>query len=283
VPDVQSLPTDADVVAALEVRLFLEGIYARYGYDLRDYALPSMSRRVQAALSRSGLHDLGALQHRVLTDADAFAHVLGDLTVQVSALFRDPGFYRAFRERVIPVLRTYPRLNVWHAGCASGEEAYSTAIVLREEGLAERCQSYATDLSAAAVERAKEGVYSAKDLDTVVDSYRRSGGAASFEDYATVAYGQIALPESLRSKILFFQHDLVSDYVFAEMQVVFCRNVFIYFGRALRERVLQKLARSLCAGGFLCLGSSERLPANLRGPFVEIDADARIYQLRGEP
>ncbi|HEX4406455.1 MAG TPA: protein-glutamate O-methyltransferase CheR [Polyangia bacterium] len=281
-PDVQPIPTDDDV-AALEVRLFLEAIYARYGYDLRDYALPSMSRRVQVALSRSGLHDLGALQHRVLTDADAFARVLGDLTVQVSALFRDPGFYRTFRERVVPVLRTYPRLAVWHAGCASGEEAYSTAIVLREEGLAERCQSYATDLSAAAVERAKEGVYSAKDLDAVVDSYIRAGGTASFDRYATVAYSQIALTESLRSKILFFQHDLVADYVFAEMQVVFCRNVFIYFGRALRERVLQKLARSLCPGGFLCLGSSERLPTNLRGPFVEVDADARIYQLRGEP
>jgi chemotaxis protein methyltransferase CheR len=283
VPDAQACAADADVVAALEVRLFLEAIYERYGYDLRDYALPSMSRRVQAALSRSGLHDLGALQHRVLTDADAFARVLADLTVQVSALFRDPAFYLSFRERVVPVLRTYPHVNVWHAGCASGEEAYSTGIVLREAGLAARSQSYATDLSAAAVERAKQGVYAAKDLDAIVDGYRRAGGAASFESYATVAYGQIALTEALRSRILFFQHDLVSDYVFGEMQVVFCRNVLIYFGRALRERVMQKLARSLCPGGFLCLGSSERLPANLRGPFVEIDADARIYQLRGEP
>jgi chemotaxis protein methyltransferase CheR len=282
VPDGQALAADADVVAALEVRLFLQAIYERYGYDLRDYALPSMSRRVQAALSRSGLNDLGALQHRVLTDADAFARVLADLTVQVSALFRDPGFYLSFRQRVVPVLRTYPHLNVWHAGCASGEEAYSAGIVLREAGLAERCQSYATDLSAAAVERAKQGVYAAKDLDAIVDSYRRAGGAASFESYATVAYGQVALAEALRSRILFFQHDLVSDYVFAEMQVVFCRNVLIYFGRALRERVMQKLARSLCPGGFLCLGSSERLPANLCGPFVEVDADARIYQLRGE-
>ena len=272
-----------DGVAALEVRLLLEAIYERYGYDLREYALPSMSRRVHAALARSGLPDLGALQHRVLTDPEAFARVLADLTVNVTELFRDPDFYRAFREHVVPVLRTYPLLNVWHAGCATGEEAYSTAILLREEGLYDRCQLYATDLSVAALDRAKDGVYAAKDLDVITAGYRRAGGTATFESHATVAYDQIALKESLRARILFFQHDLVSDYVFAEMQVVFCRNVLIYFGRALRERVLDKLARSLCPGGFLCLGSSERLPADARGPFVELVPEARIYRLRGTP
>jgi chemotaxis protein methyltransferase CheR len=275
--------TTVEAVAALEVRLFLEAVHERYGYDLRDYALPSMSRRVHAALARSGLSDIGALQHRVLTDADAFALVLADLTVPVTELFRDPSFYRALRERVVPVLRTYPLLNVWHAGCATGEEAYSTAILLREEGLYGRCQLYATDLSQAALECAKEGVYSAKDLDAIVEGHRRAGGTGSFASHATVAYGRLALKESLRRRILFFQHDLVSDYVFAEMQLVLCRNVLIYFGRALRERVLEKLARSLCPGGFLCLGSSERLPVDALGPFVEVDADARIYRLRGTP
>jgi chemotaxis protein methyltransferase CheR len=289
VPEASASPARPDAgeaddgVAALEVRLLLEAIYERYGYDLREYALPSMSRRVHAALARSGLSDLGALQHRALTDPETFARILADLTVHVTELFRDPDFYRTFREQVVPVLRTYPRLNVWHAGCATGEEAYSTAILLREEGLYDRCQLYATDLSAAALERAKEGVYAAKDLEAIAAAYRRAGGTASFESYATVAYDQIALKESLRSRILFFQHDLVSDYVFAEMQVVFCRNVLIYFGRALRERVLEKLARSLCPGGFLCLGSSERLPADARGPFVELAPEARIYRLRGAP
>jgi chemotaxis protein methyltransferase CheR len=272
-----------DDVTAIEVRLFLEAIYERYGYDLRGYAAPSMRRRVHVALARSGLSDLGALQHRVLTDPDAFARVLGDLTVQVTELFRDPEFYRAFRERVVPTLRTYPLINIWLAGCATGEEAYSTAILLREEGLYERCQIYATDLSAPALERAKEGVFLAKDLAAVVDGYGRSGGSDTLEAHATVAYGQLAIKESLRRNILFFQHDLVSDHVFAEMQVVFCRNVLIYFGRALRDRVMRKLSASLCSGGFLCLGSSERMSADGRDPFSELAPNERIYRRTRAP
>lgn len=270
-------------VEEIEVRLLLEALFERYGYDLRDYAAASMHRRVCAALARSGASDLGALQHRALTDPETFARVLADLTVQVSELFRDPAFYHAFRRRVVPLLRTYPFINVWHAGCATGEEAYSTAVVLREEGLLERCQLYATDLSTAAVERAKQGVFEAPDLAAVDEVYRRAGGAGALASHATVAYGQIAFKEALRDKILFFQHDLVSDRVFAEMQVIFCRNVLIYFGRPLKERVMAKFVESLCPGGFLCLGASERLAAEAQGSFVESVADERIYQLRGAP
>jgi chemotaxis protein methyltransferase CheR len=268
---------------ALEIRLFLDAIFARYGYDLRGYSPSSMRRRVRTALAKSGRPNLGALQHGVLTDAQLFARVLGDLTVPVSALFRDPDFYRAFRERVVPVLRTYPFVNVWHAGCATGEEAYSTAIVLREEGLYERCQLYATDLSVEALERAKQGVYGPRDLAVASAGYRRAGGLGTFADHATLAYEQLALPDSLRSRILFFQHSLVSDHVFAEMQVIFCRNVLIYFGPELRARVMRKLAQSLCRGGFLCLGSSERLPVEMRGSFVEVAGTERIYRHEGSP
>jgi chemotaxis protein methyltransferase CheR len=280
--DARSGSSVDDEVAAIEVRLFLEAIFERYGYDLREYSAPSIKRRVQLALARSGLPDLGALQHRVLTDGDAFARVFADLTVQVSELFRDPAFYRAFRAQVVPVLRTYPLVNVWHAGCATGEEAYSTAILLREEGLLERCQIYATDLSAPAIERAKEGVFSAPDFAVTVDAYRRAGGTDTLSEHATFAYGQMAVKEALRSKILFFQHDLVSDYVFAQMQVIFCRNVLIYFGRPLRARVLHRFAESLCPGGFLCLGSSERLSSDTREPFIGLAPDERIYRLTGE-
>jgi chemotaxis protein methyltransferase CheR len=271
-----------DDVEAIEVRLFLEAIHDRYGYDLRDYAAPSMRRRVQVALAKSAASDLGALQHRVLSEPETFARVLADLTVQVSELYRDPAFYLELRARVVPVLRTYPLLNVWHAGCATGEEAYSTAVLLREEGLLDRCQIYATDLSAPALERAKQGVFATRDRAAVDDRYRRAGGAASLEAHATFAYDQIAFHEAVRRRIVFFQHDLVADYVFAEMHVVFCRNVLIYFGRDLRARVLDKLERSLCRGGFLCLGTSERLPTGDRGPFVEVGAE-RIYRLRGAP
>jgi chemotaxis protein methyltransferase CheR len=272
-----------DPVETLEVRLFLEAIDARYGYDLRDYAPPSMRRRVLVALGKSGLPNLGALQHAVLVDPALFARVLADLTVPVSELFRDPVFFRTFRERVVPTLRTYPFFNVWHAGCATGEEAYSTAILLREEGLGDRCQIYATDLSPRALEHAKQGVYRPQELSAVVERYALAGGTATLEAHATVAYGQLAMAESLRSRILFFQHSLVADHVFAEMTVVFCRNVLIYFGRDLRARVMRKLEESLARGGFLCLGSSERVPTEARSAFVPFAPEERIYRFRGSP
>jgi chemotaxis protein methyltransferase CheR len=250
-------------VDPIEVRLFLEAIYAKYGYDLRGYAPASMRRRVLAALAKSGLDNLGELQHRILHDSALFASVLEDLTVRVSEMFRDPIFYRSFRARVVPLLRTYPLLKIWHAGCASGEEAYAMAIVLTEEGLYDRAQIYATDMSPQALEQAKQGVYSVEHLQTFRENYESSGGQKSLDAYYTAAYGRIALRESLRKNILFFQHNLATDHVFGEMHVICCRNVLLYFGTALRDLVLRKLADSICMGGFLCLGLSERLPLTL--------------------
>lgn len=272
--------TEHPEVAAIEARLFLQAIFERYGYDLREYATGSMNRRLRLALTRSGLSDLGALQHRVLTEPQAFAQVLADLTVQVSEFFRDPAFYKAFRAKVVPRLRTYPFIKIWHAGCATGEEAYSTAILLQEEGLLDRSQLYATDLSASAIERAKQGVFAVADLEALSESHRQAGGKVALSAHATAAYGQIAVKEALRKRIVFFQHDLVSDHVFGEVQVVFCRNVMIYFGRSLRERVLRKFVDSLCVGGFLCLGSSERLAMEVAGAFTPLAAEQRIYRMR---
>ena len=268
---------DADGTG-LEVRLLLEAIHARYGYDLRGYTQASMQRRVLAALAKSGLPHLGELQHRIVTDAAFFAGVLHDLTVQVSELFRDPSFYVAFRQHVLPMLRTYPLVRIWHAGCATGEEAYASAIMLSEAGLYERAQIYATDLSARAVEQAKDGVYPAERLPLFSSNYAQAGGRAELARYFTVAYDRATLIEPLRRNILFFQHNLVSDHVFGEMHVVFCRNVLIYFGRELRERVLDKLHAALVHGGFLCLGHSERITGERRLQLKELDAQEHIYR-----
>jgi chemotaxis protein methyltransferase CheR len=266
-------------VEVVEVRLLLEAIWQRWGYDLRDYTESSMRRRVRAVLAASGAAHLGELQHLVLHDRDVFADVIEGLTVRVTELFRDPEVYRAIRIRVAPILRTYPALKIWHAGCASGEEAYATAILLEEEGLAARSQVYGTDLSPRAIVQAKEGVYPSENLVDYARNHRDSGARTDIGDWLTAAYGGIAMRESLRHHVLFFQHDLVSDQVFGEMNVVFCRNVLIYFNTALRARVLRKIADSLCPGGFLCIGTSERLSNTDLAlgfePFSEAD---RIYR-----
>lgn len=267
---------------SLEIRLLLEAIHARYGYDLRDYAEYTMRRRVRAVLARSGLTHLGELQHKVLSDASFFAHMIEDLTVRVSDMFRDPPFYRVFRARVVPVLRTYPLLKIWHAGCATGEEAYATAILLSEEGLYERAQIYATDLSTQALHHAKQGVYEAERMRAFEQNYEGAGGTGSFARYCTAAYDHLVMADALRRNILFFQHNLVSDHVFGEMNVIFCRNVFIYFGPELRERITEKFRQSLCAGGFLCLGSAEHLVrAGKHSAFEDFAPTERIYRSAG--
>lgn len=264
-------------------RSFLETVYACYGYDLRDYAPASMGRRVRAALARSGLSDLAALEARVLADPECFTAVLDDLTVRVSDMFRDPPLHLALREQVVPLLRTYPALNIWHCGCATGEEVYSLAILLAETGLHERARIYATDLSSHALEQAKEGVYPAQHLPRYADNYRRAGGTRDFRDHATIAYDQVALRGSLRRSVVFFQHDLVSDHVFGEMQVIFCRNVLLYFGPELRQRALAKLAASLAPGGFLILGADERPPTlgswgEPASAFADFEPTLRIFR-----
>jgi len=265
-----------------DVRAFLEAVHSRYGYDMRGYSAASIGRRVRAALARSRLPDVPALTVGVLEDPALFAAVLDDLTVRVSEMFRDPAFHRALREQVVPLLRTYPRLNIWHCGCATGEEVYSFAILLAETGLYDRAQIYATDLSQRALEQAKAGIYPADRLSLFAENYRRAGGTGEFGEYVTAAYDQIALRGSLRRQVVFFQHDLVSDHVFGEMQVVFCRNVLMYFGPELRAKVVSKLVESLVPGGFLALGADERLlapaPGSAASSLSEFAPAVRIYR-----
>ncbi|MFO7177191.1 MAG: protein-glutamate O-methyltransferase CheR [Pseudomonadota bacterium] len=268
-------------VEALELRLLLDAIHERYGYDLREYDRGSIQRRMRAALAKSGLPHLGELLHRVLLDPALFATVLDELTIRVSEMFRNPPFYRVFRERVLPMLRTYPQIKIWHAGCANGEEVYTSAILLVEENLYDRTQIYATDMSRAAIDQAREGTYPEARAAVFAQNYTQSGGLRSFDEYYTAAYGRIVVREALRRNIVFFQHDLVSDYAFGEMQVIFCRNVLIYFTPALRERILHVFAHGLCRGGFLCLGESEHLPPSLSALFESYAPAERIYRRRG--
>jgi chemotaxis protein methyltransferase CheR len=269
------MTADADI----EVRLLLDAIFHKYHYDFRRYASASLKRRVGAALAHFGFPTVSLLQDRVLRDAQTFAELLRFLTVQVSDLFRDPLYFRAIREKVVPYLWTYPSLKVWVAGCATGEEAYSLAILLAEEGLLERSMIYATDINPECLRSAEEGVYAIDRFAQFSENYRRAGGRGSLSDYYVARYSSAILDRSLKKSILFSDHSLATDSVFAEMQLVSCRNVLIYFDRELQDRAIGLLRDSLCRRGFLGLGAREtlRLPEHA-GEFSEFVPDVRIYQ-----
>jgi chemotaxis protein methyltransferase CheR len=235
-----------------------------------------MLRRLKTVMAKTGLSHLGEMQHRVLVEPEFFGTIVLDLTVHTSEMFRDAGFFAALRTRLIPVLRTYPHVKIWHAGCAAGEEVYATAITLHEEGLLDRTQIYATDISPRAIEHAKEGVYPERLFETFAANHQAAGGRSSFEEHCVRAYGGMALKEELRKNILFFQHDLVTDFAPGEMHVVFCRNVLIYFGPQLRQRAMTLFAQCLCRGGFLCLGHAEEVVQP--SPFREFVTPERIYR-----
>jgi chemotaxis protein methyltransferase CheR len=241
----------------LELSLLLQAIYERFHYDFRGYSRSSLKRRLESALAEFRCRSLSALQDRVLHDDGVFAALMRFLTIQVSDLFRDPGYYSVFRRQIVPVLRTYPSLRLWVAGCSTGEEAYSHAIVLAEEGLLDKATIYATDINQESLTTAKAGIYSAERLRTFVDNHQRSGGAKPLADHFTAAYGSVVFSRGLRDKILFSDHSLATDGVFAEMQVISCRNVLIYFERALQERALGLFKDSLCRRGYLGLGPPE--------------------------
>jgi len=267
-----------DAAERIELRLLLEGIHERYGYDFRNYAIDSLTRRVDWARQKVGARNLGDLLHRTLHDEAVFRVLLSQLTVQVTEMFRDPSFYAAFRREVVPLLRTYPEIKVWHAGCASGEEVYASAILLHEEDLYERSQIYGTDIDQSAIDRATSGIYDEERLYEFSENYRRAGGKRTLVDYVTRGYSHFSVDEKLRSNVVFFQHDLTCDHALGEMTVIFCRNVVIYFNEVLRERVFSMLGSGLRQGGFLCLGASETVPTNQRDSFAEFVGSARIWR-----
>jgi chemotaxis protein methyltransferase CheR len=263
----------------IEIALLLEGLYQRYHYDFRNYAQASIKRRLKQAREQLGYRSFSAMQEDMLHDARVLPRLLGYLTVQVSELFRDPSYFRAIREKVVPHLRTYPSLRIWIAGCSTGEELYSFAILLREEGLEERTLFYATDINQDALARAEAGVYDLERMQLFTENHRKSGGKSSLSDYYTAAYGKASFDKSLRARVVFSDHSLVTDAVFAEMHLISCRNVLIYFDRPLQDRAVGLFKDSLARKGFLGLGSKESLRFSQHaGAFTEWVGEDKLYQ-----
>jgi chemotaxis protein methyltransferase CheR len=266
-------------VADIEIRLLVQAIFLRYGHDFRDYAQASLKRRILQAQLRMGAESISTLQARVLHDADAFAELLQYLTVPVSEMFRDPAYFLALRRHVVPVLRTYPSLKVWVAGCSTGEEPYSLAILLQEEGLLDRTILYATDINHASLEKARAGIFPLDSMQAFTRNYQRAGGLRSFSDYYVAAYGGALFDKRLREHITFADHSLATDSVFSETQLVSCRNVLIYFNRGLQDRALGLFHESLSHRGFLGLGSKETLDfSGYAESFEPVSRPDRLYR-----
>lgn len=268
-----------DDVESLELDLFVEGMFRHYGYDFRGYARASLRRRLANIMQSEGVATISALQDRALHDRAAWERCLQGISVNVSAMFRDPGFFLAFRQVVVPLLRTYPFIRVWQAGASLGEEAYSLAILLEEEGLAERSLIYSTDINEAALRQARDGIYRAELMQRYTQNYVQAGGTRSFSEYYTARYDLAILRPSLRENIVFSQHNLVSDGPFNEFNVVLCRNVMIYFTKPLQEHALELLHASLGTFGILGLGAGESLRlTKLEKLYEGIAPGQRLYK-----
>ena len=282
---------DAEVSAAItagrefdvEFRLLIDAIYHIYHYDFRGYAPASLRRRLRAAMSRFNCRTLSQLQDKIVHDSTAFPTLLDFLTVQVSEMFRDPAFFLSLREQVVPLLRTYPFLKVWVAGCSAGEEAYSLAILLQEEGLLSKTIIYATDINTGTLQKAAAGVYDVERIAGFTANHRKSGARASLSDYYTAAYGRAVFNKSLKDHIVFSDHSLATDSVFAEVQLVSCRNVLIYFNRVLQDRAIGLFREALCRQGFIGIGAKESLRFSSHSDaFLDFVPDERIFQKRAE-
>jgi chemotaxis protein methyltransferase CheR len=276
-----TLPTEK--IEDIEIRLLLEALYSRYHYDFRNYAMASVKRRLRQAREQLGFASISSLQESLLHDPAMLPRILGYLTVQVSEMFRDPTYFRAIREKVVPHLQTYPSLKVWIAGCSGGEELYSFVILFREEGLEERTLFYATDINQDALRAAESGIFGLDRMQLFTENHRKSGGKSSLSDYYQAAYGRASFDKSLRRKVVFSDHSLVTDAVFAEMHLISCRNVLIYFDRTAQDRALGLFKDSLARKGFLGLGSKESLRFSQHAEsFADFLREEKIYQRRGE-
>lgn len=263
----------------LEISLLLEAIQQVYGYDFRGYNQAHVRRRILHRVQSLGLKSISELQHKLLHEDHFIEILLRDLSINVTEMFRDPGFYRSLRTEVIPVLKTYPFIKVWHAGCSTGEEVYSFAVLLQEEGLLDRTQVYATDFNPLVLETARKGIYPMSKIRDYTQNYQASGGACSFSDFYIARYDSVIMDQRLRKNIVFAEHNLVTDHVFAEVHIIICRNVLIYFNKALQNRVLRLFSESLVKGGYLGLGSKENIIfTEVADEFSIVDAAEKIYK-----
>jgi len=263
----------------IEIRSLLEAVYQRYGYDFRDYAPASLKRRITKCVHDEHLQTISGLQERVLHDPAGMARFLNTLTIDVTAMFRDPGFYLAFRSKVVPFLRTYPFFRIWHAGCASGAEVYSMAILLQEEGLYDKARIYATDINEALLKEAKGGIFPLNAMKGYTENYLQAGGQRSFSEYYTAKYDNAIFRPALQKNVVWAQHNLVTDASFNEFQVIVCRNVMIYFNKSLQERVHRLIYDSLATGGVLGLGSKESIKFTPHeGDYEVVDGREKLFR-----
>ena len=263
----------------IEIQLLLEGIYRYYGFDFRNYAMPSLKRRIWNIIRSEKLNSISGLLEKVLHQPECMERLLLGLSVNVTSMFRDPGFYMAFRKTVIPLLRTYPFIRIWHAGCSTGEEVYSLAILLEEENLYHRCRIYGTDINEVALRKAKTGIYPLHSMRDYSQNYFESGGQKSLSDYYTAAYDNAIIRSFLKENIVFSAHNLVTDASFNEFNVILCRNVLIYFNQELQERVHKLLYDSLRIFGILGLGRQETLKMTPHEDcYEELDTQEKIYR-----
>ena len=266
----------------IEVDAFVQAMSRRHGYDFTGYAPASLKRRVLSLVPALKVSSVGELTTRLLREDALVPEIIARLSVPVSEMFRNPAVFRKLRDEVFPVLASFPQINIWQAGCAHGQEVYSLAILLKEAGLYERCQIYATDFSDEALARAQEGIFPIKDARLYSENYRAAGGRHSLSDYYHARYDFMKLDERLKERVTFANHNLVCDGVFAETQLVLCRNVLIYFSDELQDRVLGLFRSSLSRGGFLCLGNRESIRfAPSARDFVPVDNNLRIYRNAG--
>nr|WP_156830257.1 protein-glutamate O-methyltransferase CheR [Paenibacillus sp. HW567] len=263
----------------IEIELLLSGVHRLYGYDFRNYALPSLKRRIWHHVHAENVRSISALQEKVLHDRGCFERFVYSLSIPVTEMFRDPGMFSAFREKVIPLLRTCPRIRIWHAGCSTGEEVYSIAILLHEEGLYDRAQLYATDMNARSLQQAKEGVYELGKMRQYTRNYMEAGGTRLFSEYYTAKYNSVVLQPYLRKNIIFAEHNLATDTSFNEFNVIFCRNVMIYFNEELRDHAHGLFYESLSQSGVLVLGSKESMQFTRHSNSYEpMDTVEKIYR-----
>jgi chemotaxis protein methyltransferase CheR len=268
-----------DDVEDIELSLLLEGIFRQYGFDFREYAPASLRRRVWRRVNAENLTTISALQDRLLHDPACMERLLLDLSINVTAMYRDPSFYVSFREKVVPLLRTYPFTRLWIAGCSTGEEVYSLAILLQEEGLYDRSRIYATDINESVLDRARSGVFPLDKMREYTQNYIRAGGKRAFSEYYLAKYDGAQFQRSLIENVVFAQHNLVSDRSFNEFNVIVCRNVMIYFDRVLQDRVHRLFYDSLAMFGVLGLGAKEAINFSPHEDcYEELDAEERIYR-----
>jgi chemotaxis protein methyltransferase CheR len=263
----------------LEIELLLEAVYRRYGFDFREYARASLKRRLWRRMHAEGLETVTQLQDLLLHDPECMERLLLDLSINVTSMFRDPSFYVAFREKVVPTLRTYPFTRIWCAGCSTGEEVYSLAIMLQEEGLYDRTRIYATDINERVLEEARAGVYALDRMQQYTQNYIRAGGIGEFSSYYVAAYDRALFSRELVANVVWAQHNLAMDRAFNDFNVILCRNVLIYFDRPLQDRVHGLFLESLEMFGILALGHKESLALTpCADRYEEIDAGERLYR-----